>query len=130
MGWRAGSSTSSPRFVAPVSPTGSPPGRLLQQTLVTSGTMTNRIDRLAARGLVERHPSLDDRRSVMVQLTEAGASKVDAALIDLLAHERTILAELGPDDADVLAALLRRVLTPFDHPSRLTHRGPRQSAAT
>ena len=49
------------------------PGRLLQQTLVTSGTMTNRIDRLAARGLVERHPSPDDRRSVMVELTEAGA---------------------------------------------------------
>ena len=94
-----------------------PPGRLLQQTLVTSGTMTNRIDRLAARGLVERHPSLDDRRSVMVQLTEAGAAKVDAALIDLLAHERTILAELGVADADQLAALLRRVLAPFDHPA-------------
>jgi DNA-binding MarR family transcriptional regulator len=79
--------------------------------------MTNRIDRLAARGLVERHPSLDDRRSVMVQLTDAGAAKVDAALIDLLAHERNILAGLGPDDADLLASLLRRVLTPFDHPS-------------
>jgi DNA-binding MarR family transcriptional regulator len=94
-----------------------PPGRLLQQTLVTSGTMTNRIDRLAARGLVERHPSLDDRRSVLVQLTEAGAAKVDAALIDLLAHERAILAELDSDDADALAILLRRVLTRFDNPS-------------
>ena len=93
------------------------PGKLLQQTLVTSGTMTNRIDRLAARGLVERHPSLDDRRSVMVQLTEAGSTKVDAALIDLLAHERAILAELDTVDADTLAMLLRRVLTPFDHPA-------------
>jgi DNA-binding MarR family transcriptional regulator len=93
------------------------PGKLLQQTLVTSGTMTNRIDRLAARGLVERHPSLDDRRSVMVQLTDAGAAKVDAALIDLLAHERAILAELSGDDADSLATLLRRVLAPFDHPT-------------
>lgn len=104
------------------------PGRLLQQTLVTSGTMTNRIDRLAARGLVERHPSLDDRRSVMVQLTEAGAAKVDAALIDLLAHERTILAELGGDDAALLATLLRRVLTPFDNPGAAA--GTAQSAAT
>ena len=93
------------------------PGKLLQQTLVTSGTMTNRIDRLAARGLVERHPSLDDRRSVMVQLTDAGAGKVDAALIDLLAHERAILAELNADDAASLATLLRHVLTPFDHPT-------------
>ena len=104
------------------------PGRLLQQTLVTSGTMTNRIDRLAARGLVERHPSLDDRRSVMVELTEAGARKVDAALIDLLAHERSILAELEAPDADLLATLLRRVLTPFDHPGTSTARD--QSAAT
>lgn len=90
------------------------PGKLLQQTLVTSGTMTNRIDRLAARGLVERHPALDDRRSIMVQLTEAGATKVDAALIDLLAHEQAILAELGADDQETLTSLLRRVLLPFD----------------
>jgi DNA-binding MarR family transcriptional regulator len=93
------------------------PGKLLQQTLVTSGTMTNRIDRLAARGLVERHPSLDDRRSVMVQLTDAGATKVDAALIDLLAHERAILTDLSSDDAGTLASLLRRMLTRFDHPA-------------
>lgn len=90
------------------------PGKLLQQTLVTSGTMTNRIDRLAARGLVERHPSLDDRRSVMVQLTEAGATKVDAALFDLLAHERAILAELDVDDRESLTDVLRRMLLPFD----------------
>jgi DNA-binding MarR family transcriptional regulator len=93
------------------------PGRLLQQTLVTSGTMTNRIDRLAARGLVERHPSPDDRRSVMVQLTEAGATKVDAALIDLLAHERAILAELDAGDLESLTTVLRRMLLPF-------YRGP------
>jgi len=104
------------------------PGRLLQQTLVTSGTMTNRIDRLAARGLVERHPSPDDRRSVMVQLTDAGASRVDAALIDLLAHERSILAELTDPDAEALASLLRRVLTPFDHPAAPVSHD--QSAAT
>ena len=40
------------------------PGRLLRETLVTSGTMTNRVDRLAARGLVERYPDPDDRRGV------------------------------------------------------------------
>ena len=105
-------------------PTDCPPGQLLQQTLVTSGTMTNRIDRLAARGFVERHPSLDDRRSVMVQLTDAGAAKVDAALIDLLAHERAILADLATLDAEQLAGLLRGIVAPFDQ-SRPVDAGPR-----
>src|SRR3954454_11257492 len=58
------------------------PGRLLKETLVTSGTMTNRVDRLAARGLVERLPDPKDRRGVLVQLTPAGRDKVDAAMAD------------------------------------------------
>ena len=45
------------------------PGRLLRETLVTSGTMTNRVDRLVARGLVERLPDPADRRGVKVRLT-------------------------------------------------------------
>ena len=48
------------------------PGVLLTQTLVTSGTMTNRIDRLEARGLVDRRPDPDDRRGVLVRLTDDG----------------------------------------------------------
>ncbi len=48
------------------------PGRLVTSTMVTSGTMTNRIDRLAARGLVERLPDPSDRRGVHVRLTPAG----------------------------------------------------------
>jgi DNA-binding MarR family transcriptional regulator len=91
------------------------PGRLLQQTLVTSGTMTNRIDRLAAARLVERHPDPSDRRGVIVRLTEAGRAKVDAALTDLLAQEREILAGLAPEEQATLAALLRTVVSPFDH---------------
>src|SRR6478736_2685605 len=53
------------------------PGALLTLTLVTSGTMTNRIDRLEDKGLVERQPSPDDRRGVLVQLTDAGLERVD-----------------------------------------------------
>ena len=48
------------------------PGQLLTQTLVTSGTMTNRIDRLAKKGLVERLPDPSDRRGVLVRLTDGG----------------------------------------------------------
>jgi DNA-binding MarR family transcriptional regulator len=59
-------------------------GQLLAQTLVTSGTMTNRIDHLEQRGLVRRRPDPDDARSVRVQLTAAGRRRVDLALQDLV----------------------------------------------
>src|ERR687893_115252 len=60
------------------------PGRLLRETLVTSGTMTNRVDRLAARGYVERYPDPADRRGVIVRLTAEGRTAVDAAFGALL----------------------------------------------
>ena len=90
------------------------PGELLTQTLVTSGTMTNRVDRLEARGLVDRRPDPDDRRGVLVRLTDDGRSSVDAALADLLEHERMILGDLTPDERVVLADLLRVLVSPFD----------------
>ena len=91
------------------------PGRLLQVTLVTSGTMTNRIDRLEARGLVSRVPDPHDGRSVQVVLTEGGRTRVDDALTDLLAHERAILSALEGEDRQQLADLLRRLTRPFDN---------------
>ena len=90
------------------------PGQLVTETLVTSGTMTNRVDRLAARGYVERHPDPSDRRGVLVRLTPTGMDVVDAALADLLAHEHQLLAELSGTERDDLAALLRRLLHPFE----------------
>lgn len=90
------------------------PGQLLTRTLVTSGTMTNRIDRLTQRGLVRRRPDPDDRRGVLVTLTDDGRSLVDAALTDLLEHERAILAQLSAADQHRLASLLRTVVAPFD----------------
>ena len=90
------------------------PGQLVRETLVTSGTMTNRVDRLAARGLVEREDHPDDRRGVLVRLTDAGRVKVDAALAGLLAAERTILASLSDPDQDQLVGILRRLLKSSD----------------
>jgi DNA-binding MarR family transcriptional regulator len=89
------------------------PGRLLRETLVTSGTMTNRVDRLAARGLVERLPDPRDRRGVLVRLTPDGRSTVDDAFEALLEAERTFLAGLPEKDQAKLAALLRTLLSPF-----------------
>jgi len=90
------------------------PGQLVAQTLVTSGTMTNRVDRLTARGLVGRGPDPSDRRGVKVTLTEAGRTVVDGAMTDLLDRERTLLRQLQPAEQDQLAELLRRLLSPFD----------------
>ncbi len=90
------------------------PGRLLRETLVTSGTMTNRVDRLAARGFVERLPDPADRRGVLVRLTAEGRTAVDGAFTALLEAERALLADLGDVDRDDLAVLLRRLLAPFD----------------
>ncbi|MBF9067809.1 MarR family winged helix-turn-helix transcriptional regulator [Streptacidiphilus fuscans] len=91
------------------------PGQLLTQTLVTSGTMTNRIDRLAGKGLVQRLPDPDDRRGVLVRLTQAGQERADAALAGLLDHERQILAELPDGQRKELASLLRQLVAPFDN---------------
>ena len=83
------------------------PGALVQQTMVTSGTMTNRVDRLEKRGFVRRQPSPNDRRGVLVQLTPEGREVVDGAFSDLLAQERQLLADLSDADRESLATALR-----------------------
>jgi DNA-binding MarR family transcriptional regulator len=93
------------------------PGRLLKETMVTSGTMTNRVDRLSARGLVERYPDPDDRRGVIVRLTAEGKSAVDGAFTALLDAERTLLEALSERERTKLASLLRALLAPFADPA-------------
>ena len=90
------------------------PGALLRATLVTSGTMTNRIDRLTQSGLVSRHPDPLDKRGVLVQLTDAAQAAADGALTDLLARERELLVQLDAGQRAELASLLRVLLSPFD----------------
>ncbi|MGH3159924.1 MAG: MarR family winged helix-turn-helix transcriptional regulator, partial [Streptosporangiaceae bacterium] len=93
------------------------PGALLHATLVTSGTMTNRIDRLAEAGLVRRRPDPQDKRGVLVVLTAEGRVRVDAALADLLGSEEALLAGLDTGERQLLAGLLRLLLAPFDAPA-------------
>ena len=92
------------------------PGALLRQTMVTSGTMTNRVDRLATRALVERRPDPGDRRGVRVRLTDVGRRTVDRALSTLLEAERALLGALTPADQARLAALLRRLGLAVEEP--------------
>jgi DNA-binding MarR family transcriptional regulator len=90
------------------------PGQLLAQTIVSSGTMTNLLDHLEARRLVRRRPDPTDARSVRMQLTAPGRRRVDAAISDLVGREDAILSALEPEERSALAALLRRVVAPFD----------------
>ena len=90
------------------------PGALLRTTLVTSGTMTNRVDKLEEAGLVHRRRDPEDKRGMLVTLTPAGQAQVDAALDDLLESEQALLASLPEDSRQTLAHLLRILLAPLD----------------
>jgi DNA-binding MarR family transcriptional regulator len=90
------------------------PGELLAETLVSSGTMTHRIDQMEAAGWVSRQPDPVDGRVVRVRLTPGGRDAVDAALGNLLERERSLLADLTAEERATLAGLLRRLLEPFD----------------
>jgi DNA-binding MarR family transcriptional regulator len=90
------------------------PGNLLRATMVTSGTMTNRIDRLEESGLARRGPDPQDKRGVLVTLTEEGLARVDLALAALLSSEQALLAGLTAVQRADLAAMLRTLLAPFD----------------
>lgn len=91
------------------------PSELMAQTLVTSGTMTTRVEKLAARGLVRRsRRETGDRRGVRVALTDAGRAAADSALEALLGHEHELLRGLLDRDREQLAALLRMLVLPFD----------------
>ncbi|WP_114559179.1 MarR family winged helix-turn-helix transcriptional regulator [Desertihabitans aurantiacus] len=83
------------------------PGSLIRETMVTSGTMTNRVDRLVHRGLVTRSADPSDRRGVLVTLTPEGRDAVDGALGSLLDAERRLLSGLSEDEQAQLAGLLR-----------------------
>jgi DNA-binding MarR family transcriptional regulator len=93
------------------------PKALLQQTLVSSGTMTNRIDRLVERRLVERRTDPHDGRGVLVVMTSRGAEAVDAAISELLTGEAELLEGLSKADQERLSVLLRKLSLDFDEPA-------------
>jgi DNA-binding MarR family transcriptional regulator len=93
------------------------PSVLISQNLVTSGTMTNRIDRLESKGLVARLPDPSDGRGILVQLTQTGKSAVDRALEELLTREQLLLATISKAEQEKLANVLRSIVLPFDEES-------------
>jgi DNA-binding MarR family transcriptional regulator len=90
------------------------PKSLLEQTLVSSGTMTNRIDRMTQRGLVERRTDPNDGRGILVSMTEDGRRRVDTAITELVTAEAELLARLSKADQERIAALLRKLSLDID----------------
>ena len=90
------------------------PGQLMQETMVTSGTMTNRLDRLEELKLINRQPDPSDGRGSLVSLTPLGMKKVDEALDQLIKNERAFLTDLNKGEQAELADLLSRLAANFD----------------
>ena len=90
------------------------PGDLLATTMVSSGTMTNRLDQLEKAGLVARTHNPEDRRSVIIALTEKGRAVVDEAVTAHVANQHRLVETLLPDEREQLDGLLRTFLGHFE----------------
>lgn len=89
-------------------------GELMASALITSGGMSQRLERLEAAGLVSRHVHPTDRRKVDVELTPAGMAVVDEVTGALMANESSLLDVLDPAEQQQLRALLKKLLSTFE----------------
>lgn len=103
------------------------PGQLVVETLVTSGTMTNRIDRLADRGLVTKQQSATDRRTTYVRLTRQGREMIEAAMSALLDREHELLSPVSDADMGSLSVLLKSLLMSLDRSATTARSGSQES---
>lgn len=85
-------------------------GAFLKASMVTSGAITNRIDKMEAKGLVERVRDGADRRTVRIKLTEHGKQLTDTLMADHLSRYARLLGGLDPEEVDAASALLRKFL--------------------
>jgi DNA-binding MarR family transcriptional regulator len=102
------------------------PSDLYDALLVSSGAMTNRLDRLAAVGLIERVPDTHDGRSLLIALTREGYDLIEEVVVAAhTANEQRRLANLSPAERMWLASKLRKLLLQFDdRPRPARRRGP------
>lgn len=93
------------------------PGELLSVSLLTSGAVTNRIDRVESKGWVERLPDPDDRRGVIVRLTPAGRKLADQAIAVHFEQLKPLLAGLDKAEFKQAGALLGKLLCHLESPA-------------
>lgn len=87
------------------------PTRLYEAAMISSGGMTNRLDRLEHAGLVERRPDPNDRRGKLIALTETGKTVIDETIARHVANEERLLSVLTQAEQETLDALLRKLIT-------------------
>ncbi len=90
------------------------PGELAEHTMVTTGAMTKRIDRLVDAGLVERRMAAGDRRRRIVALTSAGVATIDLAFAEHIANEQRLVGQLTAEDQAALEPILTRWLRGYE----------------
>jgi DNA-binding MarR family transcriptional regulator len=90
------------------------PGDLAAAMMITSGTMTNRIDQLERAGLVERRPNPEDGRSVIIALTDRGFAVIDTAVDAHVETQARLTQALTEDEQAILDGLLGRFLAAFE----------------
>ena len=93
------------------------PGELADHTMVTTGAMTKRIDRLVLAGLVTRRPATADRRRRVIALTRKGHELIDRAFGEHVANEHRLIDELTAEEAEQLESLLTKWLLQFEKPA-------------
>lgn len=93
------------------------PGELAERTMITSGGLTKRCDRLESAGLIERRVAESDRRGRVVALTPDGLDLIERAYEAHMRNEHRLIAALDPDDRGALAGGLARWLTHFEAPA-------------
>jgi len=89
-------------------------GQLARRSDLSTGAMTNRLDRLEERGFIRRMPDPEDRRGVLVELTKAGERAWEKALGAQASKESLIAGALSKDEQRQLNALLRRLMREFE----------------
>lgn len=90
------------------------PGQLSRAMMLSSGAMTNRLDRLQAAGLIRREDDPEDRRGIRVALTPAGLALADRAIVDHVAGEAALLQVLSRSERSQLGSLMRKLLASLE----------------
>lgn len=90
------------------------PTELFNTLMVSSGTMTHRIDRLEQAELVKRIPHPNDRRGTLIELTDKGFNVIEEAVEAHVVNEHRVLSVLEESEREALAQLLRKFLVSFE----------------
>jgi len=101
-------------------------GELTEASLVTSGAISLRLEKLQRAGLITREFHNSDRRRVNVELTQAGIDLVDSVVVDLLDHETSLLDTLTDDEQADLRRLLKKLLSRFESADTDGHGAPQK----